>query len=432
MGSEIFTDNAKFTPYWWDEAPRPEISSEGMPNAVDVVIIGAGFSGLSAALTIARGGRGVAVLEADRPGEGASSRNGGAVGATLRFSFAKLIKMHGLKTALRFYSETREARLWLYDFIESEDIECDLHRVGRFIGCHRPKDYDLLGRDLQLQEKYLGTQGEMVGKAAQQRFIDSDVYHGGRFLSEDANLHPGKLHQGLLAKVMAEGVPVLGRSKVNAIRRENGGFVLQVGFRSIRTRQLVVATNGYTGKETPWLRRRLLPMQSQIIATEHLAPDIMGRLVPENRQLGDTSRLHCYFRASPGHDRILFGSRAGAAEINDRRKSGRLLYRRLIEVFPELSEVKITHSWGGFIAYTFDHMLHLARNDDIFYVAGFCGSGVVNANYLGHKTGLKVLGKPDSQTVFDSEHPTRPFYTGKPWFLAPIVALKYWQDKLGL
>ena len=108
------------------------------------------------------------------------------------------------------------------------------------------------------------------------------------------------------------------------------------------------------------------------------------------------------------------------------------LYRRLIEIFPQLSEVKITHSRGGFIAYTFDHMLHLARNDDIFYVAGFCGSGVVNANYLGHKTGLKVLGKPNSQTVFDSEHPTLPFYTGKTWFLAPIVALKYWQDKLGL
>ena len=101
------------------------IVNPGSSHETDVVIIGAGFSGLSAALTIARGGRGVAVLEADRPGEGASSRNGGAVGATLRFSFAKLTKMHGLKTALRFYSETREARSWLYDFIESEGIECD-------------------------------------------------------------------------------------------------------------------------------------------------------------------------------------------------------------------------------------------------------------------------------------------------------------------
>jgi len=403
-----------------------------MPNAVDVAIIGAGYSGLSAALTIARGGRSVAVLEADRPGEGASSRNGGAIGATLRFSFSKLAKMHGLETALRFYNETRAARSWLFDFIEREKIECDLHRVGRFIGCHRPKDYDLLGRDLDFQEKHLGTEGEMVSKAEQHCFVGSDAYYGGRFLSEDANLHPAKLHQGLLAKVTAEGVPVLGRSKVTAIRRENGGFLLQMGIRSIKARQLVIATNGYTGKESPWLRRRVLPMQSQIIATELLEPDVMNRLVPENRQLGDTSRLHYYFRASPEHERILFGGRAGATEINDLRKSGRLLYRRLMEVFPQLDGVKITHSWGGFIAYTFDHMLHMAQNDGIFYVAGFCGSGVVNANYLGHKTGLKVLGKPEGKTVFDGEHPSRPFYSGKPWFLAPVIALKYWQDKLGL
>lgn len=429
---EMFIRNVKFTPYWWEEAPRPEIYGDGMPSAVDVAIVGGGYSGLSAALTIVRGGRSVAVLEADRPGEGASSRNGGAIGATLRFSFSKLAAMHGLETALRYYSEMREARSWLYDFIKREGIECDLHQVGRFTGCHRPKDYDLLGRDLDFQKKHLGTDGEIVSQAEQHFFVGSDIYYGGRFLSEDGNLHPGKLHQGLLAKVMAEGVPVLGRSKVTAIRRDNDGFSLQMGFRSIKARQLVIATNGYTGKEFQWLRRRVLPIQSQIIATEPLHDNIMNRLIPENRQLGDTSRLHYYYRASPGHDRILFGGRVGAGEIYDRRKSGRLLYRRLIKVFPQLNEVKITHSWGGFIAYTFDHMLHMAQNDSIFYVAGFCGSGVVNANYLGHKTGLKVLGKPEGETVFDSDYPLRLFYSGKPWFLAPVIALKYWQDKLGL
>ncbi|MEE2931816.1 MAG: FAD-binding oxidoreductase [Pseudomonadota bacterium] len=429
MKRDIFSSDVAFTPYWWLAAPRPEANISNLPQKIDVAVVGAGYAGLSAALTIARGGRSVVVLEAGRPGEGASSRNGGAIGATLRHSLTKLIKMHGLETALQFYREAREGRDWLKNFILKENIDCDLHPVGRFIGCHRKNDYETLGYDLDLQSKHLGVEGEMVTADAQHKFIGSTAYFGGRFLAEDGNLHPGRLHQGLLELVCAEGVPVVGRAPVEEITREANGFKLLCRSSTLRARQIVIATNGYTGYESPWLRRRVLPMQSQIIATEPLGSNIMADLVPGNRQLGDTCRLHYYFRGSPDHDRILFGGRAGAAEIRDRRRSGRMLYKRLLRIFPSLEGTKITHSWGGFIAYTLDHMLHIAQNEDIFYVAGFCGSGVVNANYLGHKTGLKVLGKKNGNTIFDSEHPTHPIYSGNPWFLAPMVALKNLQDR---
>ena len=160
MERNIFSSDVAFTPYWWVGAPRPEIGETELPRSIDVAVVGAGYAGLSAALTIARGGRSVIVLEAKRPGEGASSRNGGAIGATLRFSFTKLADMHGPETAQKFYHEAREGRDWLKNFIEQEQIDCDLHSVGRFIGCHRKTDYEELGRDLELQAKYLGVEGK--------------------------------------------------------------------------------------------------------------------------------------------------------------------------------------------------------------------------------------------------------------------------------
>jgi glycine/D-amino acid oxidase-like deaminating enzyme len=432
MPRDIYTDDAKLVPYWWEAAPRPNIAEAALPASVDVAVIGAGYSGLSAALTIARGGRSVVVLEADRPGEGASSRNGGAVGATLRHSFAELAEAEGLDAAKTFYGEVRAGRQWLADFIEAEEIDCDFRRVGRFIGCHRGNDYERLARDLEMQAKYLGTEGEMVAPEDVDRFIDTKAYRGGRFLAEDGNLHPGKLHQGLLDKVLAEGVPVLGGIRVTGIARETKGFAVAAGARKIAARQVVIATNGYTGAESPWLRKRILPIQSQIIATEPLPLPTMERLVPQNRQLGDTCRLHYYFRASPDYTRILFGGRAGAAESDDMKKTGRMLYKRMTEVYPELDGVRLTHSWGGFIAYTFDHMLHMAEDDGLFYAAGYCGSGVVNANYFGHKTGLKVLGDAAGRTAFDGEHPTQALYSGTPWFLAPVIWFKNLQDRFKL
>ncbi len=403
-----------------------------LPATADVVVVGSGYAGLSAALALSRGGRDVWVVEKEVPGIGASSRNGGAIGASLRISFSAMIGRLGLDQALDFYRGARDARAHLKDLVARESIACHFAPVGRFIGAHRVKDYETLARDLELHKKHLGdANAEMVPRAEQHRCVGTDNYHGGRLVHGDGNLHPALLHLGLLQRVEQAGATVVGLKAVTGIARDDGQFVVEVGEHRIRARDVVVASNGYTGAESAWLQRRLLPIQSQIIATEPLPKDLVARLIPDARQLGDTCELHHYYRTSPDGERILFGGRAGQREVGNPRRSGAHLYRRLITLFPDLKGTGITHSWGGMIAYTFDHLPHMYQHEGIHYVAGFCGSGVAMANYLGHKTALKVLGRRDeAANPFDREHPTVPFYAGRPWFLGPIVWFKGLRDAL--
>ena len=425
-----YTQDLKLQPYWWEDAPVRPLPPVEMPAEVDVAIVGAGYGGLSAALTVARGGRSVAVFDSGDPGEGASTRNGGAVGETLRVSFPALSERYGLETAIALYREVRNGRAWLDQLITREAIDCHYARVGRFVGCHKPQDYDRLARDLELRQKHVGFDAVMVPKNEVHTMIGTDQYHGGRLIVSDGNLQPAMLHRGLLERARTAGANVVGRARVEAIAREGKGFALTVGGRRVVARDVVIATNGYTGPESPWLRRRLIPIQSQIIATEPLPPATLARLFPGNRQQGDTCHLHFYFRTSPDGTRILFGGRAGGHEIDDPRRSGIHLFRRMVELFPELKETRITHSWAGFIAYTFDHLQHTGFHDGIHYVSGCCGSGVVMATYLGHKTGLRVLGRPEAATAFDRPYLARPLYTGTPWFMPAVICFLGLRDRL--
>ncbi len=191
---------------------------------------------------------------------------------------------------------------------------------------------------------------------------------------------------------------------------------------------MVVATNGYTGRLTPWLRRRVIPIGSYIIATEPIEPDLMARLMPRNRVVGDTRKVVYYYRASPDRRRILFGGRVSHGETDPRRTAPRL-HADMAQLFPELAPVRISHSWVGFVAYTFDALAHIGRHDGIYYAMGYCGSGVSMAGYLGMRVGQKVLARGQGQTGFDDVvFATRPFYGGNPWFLSPMVAYYRWCD----
>ncbi len=426
----MLSDDHKEDSYWLDDLPAAVGLNQSLPTAADVLVVGSGYTGLNAALQIARGGRSVVVCEAGDPGAGCSTRNGGQISTSIKPSVKKLARRFGLERARAIRNEGAAALNWIEDFVASETIDCDFRRAGRFHAAHTPQHFEQLVREAEQAEKEEGVTSFAVPKSEQRSELGTDVYQGGVVFADHAALHPGKYHRGLLNRACSEGVQVTPFCEVLAIERERETFSVQTSKGVITAEKIVVATNGYTSKLTPWLQRRVIPIGSYIIATEPLPRDLVDRLFPTDRVVSDTCRVVYYYRASPDRTRILFGGRVSAFESNP-KISGPLLHADMCRIFPELANTKISHSWMGTVAYTFDELAHTGSHEGIHYAMGYCGSGVSMASYLGMRMGLRVLGRSEGRTAFDDlPFPTRPLYNGRPWFLPSIVAWYRWRDRL--
>jgi glycine/D-amino acid oxidase-like deaminating enzyme len=419
-------------PYWWDVAPPRRLPEMPVAGTCDAAVVGAGYAGLSAALVLARAGRSVQVFDKQRPGEGASSRNGGLASGNIRVGFGEMIEAMGLETALRVYGEGKTAREGLAAFIDAENIDCDYQRVGRFTGAFRPSHYEAQGREADRLNKHLGIEAQMIPKAEQHGEIGSDLYHGGMLRPDLAGLHPAKFHAGLLERAIEAGATVHGETAVVGVRRDGNGFEVETLRGRIEAKQVIVATNGYTDDSDRWLRRRLVPVPSRMLATQPLPPETMARLMPKRRMLGETRQLYHYFRPSPDNRRILFGGRERAwGGKKDEFATG--LRADLAEIFPELADVPLSHTWSGFVAYNLDYLPRLFERGGIHYATGFCGSGVVWAWWIGSKLAFKLIGDAKAETAFACAPPRAvPFYTGTPWFLPAALLWYGLQDRLGV
>jgi glycine/D-amino acid oxidase-like deaminating enzyme len=429
MTGDIFTDGWKATPYWWELAPRPDWPTVDLPSEVDVAIVGSGYAGMSCALHLARAGRNVIILEAKEPGHGASSRSGGMAGSGLKLGYADLKAKYGQQRAVDLILETERSLEFFEEFMAGEQIQCHYQKVGRFIGAHAPSHYEAMARGIDEVKKEVGIDtGYMVPRAEQGSEIKTDLYYGGKVTNAGGGLHPAVYHQGVLDRVKAAGIPVAGHTPVTAIARDGQGFEVTTTRGKLKARNVAVMTNGYTPSAAQDLRRRLVPVGSYIIATEELGEEKVTELFPNHRMIADTKAILYYYRPSPDRKRIIFGGRAKTRDV-ETAESGRILHKFMCGVFPELQDVKVTHSWTGNVAFAFDKLPHIGERDGIHYALACNGSGVVKQTYLGMKTALSIMGDPEGRTAFhDLEFTTIPFYDGNPWFL-PIVQRWYqWRD----
>ncbi|MCY3875867.1 MAG: FAD-binding oxidoreductase [Rhodobacteraceae bacterium] len=428
----MFAHDFKTEPYWWDRTPRPELAVGDLPPSVEVAIVGSGYTGLNAAIVTARGGRSTLVLDSEDAGFGCSTRNGGQISTSVKPSLGELTRRYGPQTAFDILKEGQTALSWIGDFIEREGMDCDFMVPGRFHAAHSPGAFDKLVGQVTSQPRGLEVPYMIVERGDQQAEIGTDRYHGGIVFEKHASLDPARYHQALLDLAVAAGAQVAARARVTSIERTGQGFVLQASRGEVCARDVVIATNGYTSGLTPWLRRRVVPIGSYVIATEPIERDLMDRLMPRNRIVSDSRKVVFYYRPSPDRQRIVFGGRVSSAETNTRHSAVRLK-RNLDRLFPELRDAKVSHSWMGFVAYTFDTLANTGKHDGMHYAMGYCGSGVSMASYLGMRIGQQVLGLRDGRTAFDGiPMTTRPLYFGSPWFLPASVAWFRFMDCLKL
>jgi glycine/D-amino acid oxidase-like deaminating enzyme len=431
--SDIFAEGFKQSPYWW-EAARPETRlASPLPEATDVAIVGSGYTGLSAALELQRNGVAATVIEADALGHGASTRNGGHVSGGV--NVAKGASAVDKALVERMLAEASEAYDHLAGLIEREKIDCYFQQVGRFTGAHCPGAYEDLARRVDALNRFADSGVDLVPRARQHEEIASDYYYGGITVKKGAALHPALLHKGLLEAAHKAGATLCAETRVGRIERQDGGFLVHTSKGQVRAREVIVATNGYTGEATPWHRRRVVPVASYIIATEEIGKERVRGLFPTLRVIGDTKRVLYYYRPSPDRTRVVFGGRASFA-ARSALETAPKLHGFMLGVFPQLEGVKITHAWNGFVAFTFDRVPHMGATDaepGLHYCLGCNGSGVVMMTHLGHRTALKILGRTNRPSAFEElSMPGMPLYDGNPWFL-PLVGeyyrLRDWIDR---
>lgn len=432
MDNAIFAPDFRPAPYWWDAAPPEPPVDDPLPGRVDVCIVGGGYTGLSCALELARNSVRCLVVDENCIGWGASSRNGGLIVGGLKIANSPQAAQLPGEDRNRLVAEAIGTFRFVCDLIARESIDCDLAVTGRLSCAWSKGDYDKLAASVDDVARLTGAGAWMVPPERQHEEIGSDRYCGGQVAESAGTLHPAKYVRGLAQAAMRAGAQLTGGCKMTSLRREKTGWVISTTRGAIAATNVMLATNAYTGPEAPWFRRRLVPVASFMIATEELPEDLIREIAPKARAMADTRRVLSYFRLSPDHRRVLWGGRVGTRDM-DARESARRLHRVMTQVWPQLAKTKVTHSWNGNVAFTFDFLPHLGTHDGVSYALGCQGNGVAMQSWLGFQSARAMISAQPTDSMF-ARFPftTKPLYAGDPWVLPAVLAwyhLRDWIDR---
>jgi glycine/D-amino acid oxidase-like deaminating enzyme len=418
--------------YWLTTTEFPTTDpSCPAPEVVDIAVIGAGFTGLSAARTLAKRGARVAVFDSETIGWGASSRNGGMVLTGLKLGVSQLKSRYGSELTRRMYAASLASIDCVEQIVKEDGIDCDFSRCGHLEVACKQKHFDDYERQAEIIEVEFNHKLRVVRRNELNAEIGSSLYFGGMVDEVSAGCNPARYVAGLARAAIKAGAEIYEHFRVNAIERDS--LAGDVGWKITTSRGVVwahevfVATSGYTTAATPTLQRKIIPIGSFIITTEVLPKALAQELSPRNRMIYDSKNYLYYYRLTPD-GRMLFGGRAAFFPETDQtvRRSADLLRRGMIEVYPQLRDARVEYVWGGTLDFAFDIMPHGGQMDGMYYAVGYAGHGVAMATYQGQKIAEMMAGDQVENPFVGIPFPGAPLglYNGKPWFL-PLAGAWY-------
>ena len=420
--------------FWLETVEIPTPVARDFPQQADVAIIGAGFTGLSAARTLEKSGASVAVFDAQTIGWGASSRNGGMVLTGLKLPASTLIARCGKEATARMYAASLESIDFVEKLVREENIACDFARCGHLEVACKPKHFDDFRRSADETARHFNHRQRLIPRDQLQSEIGSAIYHGGLVDESSAGVNPARLVAGLASAAERAGAAIFEHSHVEEIQREGArGWKIATQRGTLRAQNVFVATSGYTSRVTPTLQKKIIPIGSYIIVTEVLPEKLAAELSPRNRMIFDSKNYLYYYRLTPDR-RMLFGGRAAffPETSSTIRRSAEILRRGMLTVYPQLRDAKIEYVWGGTLDFAFDIMPHAGQLDGLHFSLGYAGHGVAMSTYLGDKIAHSILhGREGNSGGNENPFAQIPFpraplglYNGRPWFL-PVAGVWY-------
>ncbi len=430
MADIKLSENFQEIPFWLDPHPLTKsFTDNSLPVKTDVLVIGGGYTGTTAAIRLKQAGVQVTLIDREKLGTLASARNGGMTLTGLSEWLGTMEKKLGKEKVKQLFQESVESVNTVEGLVAEGDIDCDFHRYGHLEAAFKPSHFE----DLKREQERLSTQfnhpTHLIPAAELKAEIDSSLYHGALLDPVSAGVHPAKYIAGLITLADLLGVELHEAVSAETIEQRGAEFSVRTNRGTIAADDVIVATNGYTGRLTPWIQRRIIPTESLMIATAKLPNDLAKSIIPNGRMISDTKIFLFYFRLSPDGKRLLFGGRPKTPR-KSLRENASYMYRDMLWVYPQLKDIGIEYAWSGKVGFTLDRSPHIGRQDGIYYALGYCGHGVALATYLGEKLAQMVQDKPGNTAFADLTFRAIPFYRGNAWFRPLVYAYFSMLDRL--
>lgn len=427
----------KLDSYWSDTAVAFTPAETTLPAKADVAIVGGGFTGLSAALALAKKGAQVVLLEAGAIAHEGSSRNGGHVNNGLAVDYATLAAKVGSERASAWYRAYDSAVDTVARIVDEEKIACNFERNGKLKLASRPAHYDMLARGIDRLRRDVDTDVELIDGAHIRTEVDSPQFHGGLLQKRSAQMHMGRFAAGLGAAAQRHGAGIHAHTVASRLERLGSGshaHRVHTARGVVEAAQVLIATgatrHGEYGSYGFW-RRRIVPIGSFIVVTEPLGRERAQSVLAGRRTYTTTANLHNYFRLTPD-DRLAFGGRARFALSSPESdlKSGYILKAELSRMFPRLADARVDYCWGGLVDMTRDRLPHAGERNGLYYSMGYSGHGAQMSVHMGECMARVMAGDTAANPWRDLRWPAIPGHFGPPWFLPAIGVYFRLKDKL--